>query len=190
MQRRWTLPRQRKKELKRHATDEIPARGHNVLAMSPTIWKWSGSCSCESLLARVASTPVVQAWLLIGCHFRVATPQRASRRVVRPVLSKAGRASLGFQCGERGPGWPDGLNQSSISESSGLRRVLPTPRALAVDMTSPILYDPVLDYFCHPARPDGGETKHELHDVTLERVRDRRPLSPSWHGEILVSAPR
>jgi hypothetical protein len=67
------LPRwQRKKELKRHATDTM--QGSNGPAMNPAIRKQSESCSCESYLARVASNPVTRGGLLIACHVRVANP--------------------------------------------------------------------------------------------------------------------
>jgi hypothetical protein len=45
---------------------------------------------------------------------------------------------------------------------------------LAVKVMQSGLGDTVFNNLRHPARPDCRETKHELHDVTFERVWNRR----------------
>jgi hypothetical protein len=71
----------------------------------------------------------------------------------------------------------------SRKASSVLSSCAYTPQRahLAVKVTQPSLGDPVLYDLCHLARPYGGETKHELYDVTLERVQDRR-TARARHG--------
>jgi hypothetical protein len=78
------------------------------LAMEMLWGIWSSRFSANSTalsfselssLTRVAPNPVTRAGLLIACHFQITTPQRASHRVVRPMLSKAGSACLGSSAG-------------------------------------------------------------------------------------------